>query len=112
MNNNPDSKKRSKKPIILTELMILLNKCKESYEQERVFHRAMALVMGELFAFGRHTIPQLLLTLGLVDEDWSAWYRIFSRNRFDEEKTAGVMLAEMLTEVAKTEPFVVSYPPL
>ena len=76
MNNNPDSKKRSKKPIILTELMILL------------------------------------LTLGLVDEDWSAWYRIFSRNRFDEEKTAGVMLAEMLTEVAKTEPFVVSYPPL
>ena len=107
MNNNNDTKEQPEKPALLTELMILLNKCKETYEQERVFHRAMALVMAELFAFGRHTITQLLLTLGLVDEDWSAWYRLFSHKRFDEEQTAQVMLAEMLVEVAEAEPFVV-----
>jgi hypothetical protein len=107
MNNNNDSNKRLEKPVLLTELMILLNKCKEKYGQERVFNRALALVMAELFAFGRHTITQLLLTLGLVDEDWSAWYRVFSQQRFDEEETASVMLTEMLDEVDEAEPLVV-----
>ncbi|PID86921.1 MAG: hypothetical protein CSB13_01925, partial [Chloroflexi bacterium] len=32
-------------------------------------------------------------------EDWSAWYRLFSQGRFDEEKTGAVMLGEMLGEV-------------
>lgn len=107
MNNNNHNKKQPKKPELLTELMILLNKCKDTWEQERVFNRALALVMAELFAFGRHTITQLLLTLGLIDEDWSAWYRLFSQERFDEEQTACVMLSEMLDEVDETEPFVV-----
>ncbi len=107
MNNNNHNKKQPEKPVLFTELMILLNKCKEIYGQDRVFNRALALVMAELFAFGRHTITQLLLTLGLVDEDWSAWYRLFSHDRFDEKETAQVMLSEMLDEVEETEPFVV-----
>jgi hypothetical protein len=77
------------------------------YQQKRVFNRVLGLVMGELFSFGRHTITQLLLTLGLTDEDWSAWYRIFSAGRFDEEKTGEVMVREMVAEVAVTEPFTV-----
>lgn len=107
MNKNNDNKKQQERPVLLTELMILLNKCKGIYRQERVFNRALALVMAELFAFGRHTITQLLLTLGLVDEDWSAWYRLFSEKRFDEEETARVMLTEMLAEVEAGEAFVV-----
>jgi hypothetical protein len=71
MNNNNDSKEGTEKPALLTELLGLVDKCKQAYEQERVFNRALALVMAELFAFGRHTITQLLLTLGIIDEDWS-----------------------------------------
>jgi hypothetical protein len=78
-----------------------------AFNQKRVFNRILALVMAELFAFGRHTITQLLLTLGLTEEDWSGWYRLFSYKRFDEEKTAKVMLTEMIAEVAEAEPFVV-----
>jgi len=104
MNHN---KKRNENPILLTQLMKLMEKCEQVYQQKRVFNRILGLVMGELFAFGRHTITQLLLTLGLTDEDWSAWYRLFSQGRFDEEKTGEVMVAEMLTEVPETEPFVV-----
>lgn len=107
MNENNDNKEQLERPVLLTELMILLNKCKGIYRQERVFNRALALVMAELFAFGRHTITQLLLTLGLVEEDWSGWYRLFSEKRFDEEETARVMLWEMLAEVEAGEPFVV-----
>ena len=48
MNENNDNKERLGKLVLLTELMILLNKCKEAYGQERVFHRVLALVMAEL----------------------------------------------------------------
>lgn len=104
MDNN---KKDTERPVLLNELLDLVGKCKQTYQQERVFHRALALVMAELFAFGRHTITQLLLTLGIIDEDWSAWYRLFSQQRFDEEKTAVSMIGEMLSEVPETAPFMV-----
>jgi hypothetical protein len=107
MNKNNDNKTHLEKPALLTELMILLSRCEPAFGQKRVFNRVLALVMAELFAFGRHTITQLLLTLGLTEEDWSAWYRLFSHKRFDEEKTAEVMLGEVIAEVAETEPFVV-----
>lgn len=107
MNNNNDNKEGLKNPALLTELMILVEKCASLYKQKRVFNRVLALIMSELFAFGRHTITQLLLTLGLTDEDWSAWYRLFSHGRFEEEKTGEIMLGEMLAEVDQTEPFVV-----
>lgn len=101
------TKNELENPALLTQLMILLEKCQSAYEQKRVFNRALALVMAELFTFGRHTISQLLLTLGLTDEDWSAWYRLFSCQRFDEEKTGEIMLAEVLAELGEKEPCVV-----
>lgn len=104
MNNTKDA---PEKPALLTELMSLLAKHELVYGQKRVFNRVLALVMAELFAFGRHTITQLLLTLGLVDEDWSAWYRIYSEGRFDEEQNGMVMLGEALREVPETDPFVI-----
>jgi len=104
MNNN---KNGNENPVLLTEMMKLIAKCEPVYGQKRVFNRILALIMGELFAFGRHTISQLLLTLGLTEEDWSGWYRLFSQGRFAEEKTAAVMVGEMLAEVAEAEPFVV-----
>ena len=107
MKQDNDSKEETKRPVLLTELMRIIGKCEQVYQQKRVFNRVLGLIMAELFAFGRHTITQLLLTLGLTDEDWSAWYRVYSAGRFDEEKTGEVMLQEMVAEVAATEPFTV-----
>lgn len=99
--------KETEKPELLPELMGLVEACEEVYGQKRVHNRIIALVMAELFGFGRHTITQLLLSLGLTDEDWSAWYRLFSEGRYDEEETAAIMVGEMISEVEATEPFVV-----
>jgi hypothetical protein len=63
--------------------------------------------MAELFSFGGHTITQLLLTLGLMNADWTGWYRIFSKGWYEEEQTGKVMLEEMVKEVPEEEPFVV-----
>lgn len=97
----------SVKPKLIPELLKLVEACQPMYGQERVYRRVLALVMSELFAFGRHTITQLLLTLGLTAEEWSSWYRLFSCQRFDEQKTATVMVLEVLKELPESAPCVV-----
>lgn len=66
MNKNNDNKNHLEKPALLTELIILINRCEPAFGQKRVFNRVLALVMAELFAFGRHTVTQLLLTSGFT----------------------------------------------
>jgi hypothetical protein len=100
-------KNEAEAPELLSELVGLVGSCEKAYGQKRVHNRVMALVMAELFGFGRHTLTQLLLTMGITEEDWSAWYRGFSEGRYAEEETAGIMVTEMLSEVPVTEPFVV-----
>lgn len=94
-------------PVLLVKLLLLLEAQRSVFCQERVYRRAMALVLAEIFAFGRHTVTQLLLTLGMVSEDWSAWYRLFSHRRFDEERAARVQLGVMLQSLSADQPFVV-----
>lgn len=102
-----DNKRSEEKPELMTELLRLVKECEGLYGQKRVFNRVLGLLMAELFAFGRHTITQLLLTLGLTDEDWSGWYRLFSCGRFEVEGSSKVLLREALEMVTEEEPFVV-----
>ena len=69
----------------------------------------MALVLAEVFAFGRHTVTQLMLTLGLVAKDWSAWYRLFSHKRFDEVRAAQVQLKAIVASVPEDQVFVTGF---
>ena len=93
-------------PALLAELWQLLLRAQHLFGQERVFRRAVALLLGELFALGRHTVTQLLRTLGATDSDWSAWYRLFSRPRFAAAALANQMLVETLRHVTGTAPYV------
>jgi hypothetical protein len=47
------------------------------------------------------------MALGIMDGDWSAWYRLFSRERFEEEQLARTLLGETVKEVPENEPYVV-----
>jgi hypothetical protein len=64
-------------------------------------------VFGELFAFGRRTVTQGLLALGLGEYAWSAWYRLFSCGRFDEAAAGAVLLRASLEHGGADEPYVV-----
>jgi hypothetical protein len=44
--------------------------------------------------------------LGVLDGDWSAWYRMFSREQFKEERLAQTFLVVTLQEVPESEPYV------
>jgi hypothetical protein len=65
------------------------------------------LLLSELFNFARHTITQGLLVLGETENDWSAWYRLFSHKRFDYEALTRLTLRETIKEVPEKQPYVV-----
>ena len=85
--------KDSTQPILLQKLFELLEVHRGAFGQERIYWRALGMVLGEIFNFGRHTVTQGLMVLGITDGDWSSWYRLFSQRRYKEETVAKIFFA-------------------
>jgi hypothetical protein len=98
--------KLTQNPALLENLAMLLEAHRKVFQQTRIYHRVVALVIGELFTFGRHTITQILLTLGLNQGDWSAWYRLFSQERFEMEELSEILFEETLAHVSADDVYV------
>jgi hypothetical protein len=92
---------------LLTELFTLLDAHRPACRQARPFQRLVALVVGHLCAFGRQTITQALVALGLTAHDWSAFYRLFGVPRLDYDQLTRCFLGEWLTSVPPDGPLVV-----
>jgi hypothetical protein len=103
-----DSTRSVEIPELIGNLFRLLEAHRRAFQQERPYWRAAGLVMGELFNFGRQTVTQELLALGMNEGDWSAWYRLFSEKRFEEEGLCACLLKETLEHVDRTAPYVVA----
>jgi hypothetical protein len=95
-------------PKLIKNLLELLGAHRVVFRQERVYQRVVALILAEILSFGRHTVTQLLLSLGLAAEDWSAWYRLFSAGRFPEGKVAEALVGETLKHVGEQDVYVVA----
>lgn len=94
-------------PELLVALQEVVAAHRPAFGQERPYQRMVALLLGQLFCFGRHTVTQMLLALGLTDADWTAWYRLFSCKRFLEEQLAACFFQLTLAHVPVEEPYVV-----
>lgn len=94
-------------PLLLVNLLALLKAHREAFKQERVYWRGVALVLAEVMAFGRHTVTQLLQVLGVTTEDWSSWYRVWSKPRVEEEALAQCLFEESLRHVPVEELYVI-----
>jgi hypothetical protein len=93
---------------LLKNLFNLISTQQGIADQQRVFERLEMLVLSELFTFGRHTVTQLLMSMGLNEQDWSGWYRLFSAERFHYEPASAGLFAESLRYVAADELYVVA----
>lgn len=93
---------------LLKHLTDILTAHEPLFSQRRVYQRVVALVWAEVLAFARHTVTQLLMNLGRNDEDWSAWYRLFSQGRFGYEAASEVLLRLSLNHVPRDEVYVVA----
>lgn len=92
---------------LVAEFRALLEAHRCAFKQERTFLRMRALILGHLFCFARRTITQALLALGLTDQDWSAFYRLFGvPGRIDYEALTSTFFKETLAHVSPTEPYV------
>src|SRR5574339_549092 len=96
--------KNSTQSILLQKLFELLERHRIAFRQERVYWRAVGMVLGEIFNFGRHTVTQGLMALGIIDGDWSSWYRLFSCRRFVERVVCGIFFRETLKHTHPSEP--------
>ena len=99
--------KHSTSSDLLPHLFALLEQHRRAFRQERIYWRVVGLVLGELFNFGRHTITQGLMALGLTEADWSGGYRLFSHGRFTELRVARVFFRETVQHTSADEPDVV-----
>jgi hypothetical protein len=99
--------KNSTLPIRLQKLFEQLETHRPAYGQERVYWRVVGMVLGEVFNFGRHTVTQGLMALGITDGDWSGWYRLFSKGRYEERRVAQVYFRETLEHTSIEERYVV-----
>lgn len=95
-------------PELLKNLLQLLTEQRGITGQQRVYDRLELLVMAEVFTFGRHTITQLVMSLGLTEQDWSAWYRLFSEERFNYAAASAGLFKESLRHVSADELYVVA----
>jgi hypothetical protein len=93
-------------PELLAALLAVITAHRAAFRQERPYRRAVALVFGELFAFARHTVTQELLALGLAEADWTGWYRLFSRQRFEEPLLGRLLLGQTLPHSPIEQPYV------
>src|SRR5882724_4688531 len=66
---------------ILPQFEQLWKECIPAFDQRRVAHRAQTLALSSLLCLGRHTVTGLLTTSGSQFHDWSATYRLFSKDR-------------------------------
>ncbi len=99
--------KHSTQSLLLHHLLELLARHRPAFRQARSYWRVVGLVFGELFNFGRHTVTQGLMALGLTDADWSGWYRLFSRSRYREAAVARLFFQETLPHASAADPYVV-----
>ncbi|MDQ7036676.1 MAG: hypothetical protein Q9P01_18140 [Anaerolineae bacterium] len=47
-----------------------------------------------------------MIALGLTEADWSAWYRLFSEQRFDYDAGSEILFEQSLLHVAEDELYV------
>lgn len=93
---------------LLKQLKGLLKAHRSIFKQERIYQRVAALLFAEIIVFARHTITQMLMSMGQTESDWSSWYRLFSQKRFPYEEASEVVFTETLKHVGKTELYVVA----
>ena len=93
---------------LLKNFFDLLKEYGSLFKQKRTFLRVVDLVLGEIFVFARHTISQIIMTLGRNEEDWTAWYRLFSRERFPYAKVRDLLLRQVLAVYGEVDLLVVA----
>ena len=78
----------------------------DGFRQRRTWERARRLGMSQLACLGRHTVTGVLCTCGRQFVDWSADYRVFSKDRWEPESLFVPVVRGVLAHLAEDQPIV------
>jgi len=78
----------------------------DGFRQHRTWERARRLGLSQLACLGRHTVTGVLCTCGRQFVDWSADYRVFSKDQWEPESLLVPVVRGVLERLADDEPFV------
>jgi hypothetical protein len=84
----------------------LLSAYRPVVRQDRTFVRVTMLAVACLLGFGRQTLTRWLVTLGIGDQDWTSWYRLFNQERLHLPTLQATLLDQVLAEVPATDPII------
>lgn len=91
----------------LDDLLRLVHAARPATRQARTHARLALLTVGGLLALGRHTLSQIVVAVGAGQQDWSAWYRLFSRRRVRPAVLQRQVLQGLLGHLEPADPLVV-----
>jgi DDE superfamily endonuclease len=84
----------------------IIEKSRSSFGSEQSFQRARRHLLSCLVSFGRHTISGLLRAQNRHQQDWSADYRFYSRDRFNEQEVFAHLRQELEATLEPQAPLV------
>jgi len=84
----------------------LITKCTGAFSSDETFARGRRHLLSHLVCFGRHTVTGLLRNQDRTQRDWSADYRFYSQDRFDEDKFFSQVRSEIEQLAAPEAPLV------
>jgi hypothetical protein len=86
----------------------MLTEAVPATRQHRTQTRLVLLTLGQLLALGRHTLTQVVVALGGGDQDWSAWHRLFNRERVRLPVLQRQVVRTLVAQLAPGAPLVVA----
>ena len=90
------------------EVVKLLERHRHEFKQERTFRRMVVMIIGVIFSLGRHTISQMISSVGYMQQDWSSWYRMLRGERFKEEDLSQRLMEQTLEHVTEDDEYVIA----
>lgn len=91
----------------LTTLVAFLDAARPATRQQRTHTRLAVLTIGGVLALGRHTLSQIVVSIGAGQQDWSPWYRLFNRQRVRSGVLQRQVLTTVLSHLKPDDPLVV-----
>ena len=97
-----------KNATLLEELEGLIGPLQDAFGSSQSFQRARRHLLAQLVSFGRHTISSLLRAQNRHQQDWSADYRFYSLDRFDEHAVFNQIRHHVQESLPPQSPLVVA----
>jgi hypothetical protein len=86
----------------------LIGSCAQDPSRPQRFARARRHLLAHLVGFGRHTISSLLRAQNRHHLDWSADYRLYSQDRFDEDAVFNHIRGQVENTLPRNQPLIVA----